>query len=543
MSCGSDTITENNDSTPSESTSQLPDKTGMTLKGKVTCNNSGVKGVVVSDGFELTTTDEDGVYYLASEKKNGYVFISLPSGYEVAYGRANEPEFYKYTTKDATESEQLDFSLTKVDNTNYKLMVMTDFHLANRNDDLSQYADFVKDVNASISSESADGTKVYGLTLGDLTWDLYWYRNDFGLSDFMDEIEKVKCPVFNTMGNHDNDPYVADDWNAEKPYKQKVCPSYYSFNLGNIHYVVLDNIKYLNDGASIGTEGDRNYEGVIVADQMEWLKKDLATVTDKKTPLVVAMHINLYKTPGMSNGEQTNVIGLSNGEELEALLADFETVHILTGHTHVHFTVEEDNIMEHNLGAVCATWWWTGKQGYAGNYTCKDGTPGGYAVWDVKGDDMQWYYKGTGKERDYQFRAYDLNETYITAARYAPNSTDEKLAPYVGPYGTKRSDNKVLINVWGYDEKWKIEVTENGTQLPVTRVSGMDPLHIISYEAIRLNKTGQVTSSFLTGKTAHLFEVTASSATSTLEIKVTDRFGEVYQQTMERPKELSCDME
>ena len=67
----------------------------------------------------------------------------------------------------------------------------------------------------------------------------------------------------------------------------------------------------------------------------------------------------------------------------------------------------------------------------------------------------------------------------------------------------------------------------------------MDPLHIISYETQRLNVNAEPTDSFVTGTTAHLFKVKASSATSTLEIKVTDRFGNVYTENMARPKEFT----
>jgi hypothetical protein len=61
----------------------IPDKAGMTVKGVVYCNGVGVAGVEVSDGIEVTTTDANGLYYLPSKKKYGYVFISVPGGYEV----------------------------------------------------------------------------------------------------------------------------------------------------------------------------------------------------------------------------------------------------------------------------------------------------------------------------------------------------------------------------------------------------------------------------------------------------------------------------
>ena len=53
---------------------------GSTVYGRVTCNGKGIKDVVVSDGFEVVTTDSDGVYQIKSEKKLGYVFVSVPSG-------------------------------------------------------------------------------------------------------------------------------------------------------------------------------------------------------------------------------------------------------------------------------------------------------------------------------------------------------------------------------------------------------------------------------------------------------------------------------
>ncbi len=43
-----------------------------------------IAGVVVSDGVETVQTDNNGVYQLKSEKESGYVFISVPGGYECA---------------------------------------------------------------------------------------------------------------------------------------------------------------------------------------------------------------------------------------------------------------------------------------------------------------------------------------------------------------------------------------------------------------------------------------------------------------------------
>ena len=155
---------------------------------------------------------------------------------------------------------------------------------------------------------------------------------------------------------------------------------------------------------------------------------------------------------------------------------------------------------------------------------------------------MQWLYKGIGHGEDYQFRTYDLNTIHITAAEFAPNSTDEALAEYAGPYANQNANNEVLINLWGYESQWLIEVKENGLTLNVTRISAKDPLHIISYDALRLNAGATPTGAFATNDTPHLFKVTASAPDTTLEIKVTDSFGNVFTESMVRPKAFSLSM-
>lgn len=517
----------------------VPDKPGMTVKGVVYSDGEGVPGVVVSDGVEVTVTDSQGIYYLPSAKQNGFVFISLPGNYEVA-ASDNIPQFFKRLAGGSTV-EQHDFSLVQTDNNNHVVLAMADWHLANRNDDLTQFSNgFLPDVNATIAAYTSAGKKVYGVPLGDMTWDAYWYENNFRLDKYLVEMKKINCPMFNVMGNHDNDPYIQGDIPPEKPFRDLIGPTYYSFNLGQVHYVVLDNIQYINTGGAQGVIGERNYNDYVVASQTSWLAKDLAAITDKSTPLVIFIHAQMYGNPTLdAGGQQVNNIVLNNGSTILSLVQDFDEVHFVSGHTHINFTVESGSVMEHNTAAVSATWWWTGKTGYANNHICKDGSPGGYGVWEISGKDLKWYYKSTGKPATYQFRSYDLNKVVITAAAFAPNSTDAALAEYAGSYATPNAVNDVLINVWGYDPAWTVEVTEGGAPLTVERVSVKDPLHIISYEAKRLNVGATPTSSFVTGNTAHMFRVRASSASSTLEIKVTDRFGRVYTETMTRPKDFT----
>lgn len=532
---------------------EAPERQGYSLRGVVSCNFKGLEGVVVSDGVDVTTTDADGLYYLNSTKPFGYVFISTPSGYEPATATGtNTPANFQHLTAAAQSPEEHNFELTAAAQNSYVLVTMADMHLANRNNDISQYEKgFLKDVNDLIKSYEAQGKKVYGLTLGDQSWDQYWYANSYAIPEAMKEVYKVKCPTYNVIGNHDNDPYVADNFGAQAKWNALVCPNYYSFNLGHVHYIVLDNIYYKNVGASQGVIGTREYTGTIDAVQLEWLRRDLATITDKTRPVAVCMHAALFTHPYLNSaGSIVQNVGLTSGADLIAALDGFTDVKVITGHSHLNARGSHGtNITEYNTAAVCATWWWTGKNNYAGNHICRDGAPGGYGVWEVSGNEMTQYYKSIGYDRNYQFRTTDLNQVHITLDKYAPNCTDPsivaKFNTYAQGYQNVNDRNEVLINVFNWGPGWKVNVTENGKQLTAKQVTDRDPLHIISYEMMRLNQGGTTvpTDGFVTNTSVKIFKVTASSPTSTLEITVTDHFGNVYTQTMERPKAFNYTMQ
>lgn len=523
----------------------IPDKEGMTVKGVVYAAGVGLADVVVSDGFAVTKTDANGVYHLPSDKKSKYVFVSIPADYEVSVDKSL-PLFFVRLTRAEQIVEIADFELTPVNNDNHVVMILGDMHLANRNQDVSQFqSGFLTDVNRSILNYKNAGKKVYALTLGDMSWETYWEQNKFALPEYLREMNKINAPVFNTTGNHDNNPAVVGDWESGGRFREVIGPSYYSFNIGKVHYVVLDNIEYLNNPV-----GTRNYNTTVVADQMDWLRKDLAMIADKSTPVVIAMHAHLFTNPSLSGQNETRSTRLTNAQELIDVLNAFSNVHVYSGHTHLNYNARySPSLMEHNIGVVCATWWWTGA--LADNHICKDGTPGGYVIWEANGRDLRWTYKSIGQEEDYQFRAYDLNKVHITQAEHAPshNPNHNNYANIANPwndyildYRNPNLNNQVLINVWNYDTQWTVEVTENGTPLTVTRVRVRDPLHIISYNAKRLNQNAVPTADFMTTLSAHLFRVTASSPTSTLVIKVTDCFGRVYTESMVRPKELGYKM-
>lgn len=518
---------------------------GTTVYGIVSSAGVGVENVVVSDGAEVTVTNEKGIYQLKSAKKWGYVFISVPSGYEVP-SVGVLPQFHRALKNSADVVERADFKLEKVDGQDsYKIFMLGDMHLANRTGDLGQFAQFTSDLTDYMTRHK--GEKMYALTLGDMTWDLYWYSNSYYFPQYLNTVNsQIKnLQIFHTMGNHDNDFQTRSDYDAAVKYVDQICPTYYSFNIGKVHYVVMDDI----DCSSYDGSTSRNYVKSLSAEQLDWLAKDLSYVA-KTTPVVVAMHVQVFypTTSGFKiDHDPVNTLRLFD-------ILDGYTVRFVTGHTHKLFNVTPDapivdghNFREYNSGSVCASWWWSGNL-TPGIHIGTDGTPGGYGIWDVTGTDFQCLYKSTGWPEEYQFRSYDLNNVHFSMADVPLMPSDISASvknaymQYVNAY-PQNNDNEVLINIWNWNSDWTLSVVdENRKTLPYTEVWAYDPLHIAALSVKRFNNAGlKSTPSFITDKFTHFFKVKADDADTDLVITVKDEFGNEWTENMQRPKAFSTD--
>lgn len=521
----------------------VPDKEGATIKGVVYCAGEAVKGVRVSDGIITSTTDNEGRYWLNSEKYHGYVFIVTPSGYEPMSPNKAAPSFWSTLTLASQVCEQHNFELQKRANDKHVIIAGTDIHMAKTkmNDEQNKFKNgFMVDAPTLIQDYGT--TPSYALILGDMSFDLYWYAHDFNIFDYKNMVTSFPVPMFHVMGNHDNDPYIPNDFGAEAIYKKAIGPTYYSMNLGKVHYIVLDNNVYINTGASQGTIGDRSIQKYVEEKQLNWLKEDLASITDKSMPIIVGLHCYTHVNNVSGFGNVSAFSPTSKRDEFMACFDGFANIHFLTGHGHFNANmILSPNIIEHNTAAVCETWWWASR--LSGIPICKDGSPAGYGVYEIDGTDIKWYYKGIGKDKKYQFRTYDMN---IVKPVFEKAENKEILAKFSGRGNGNDYEgigsNVVLLNIWNYDPLWKISVKEEGVsgELTCTRTLLRDPLHTISYELPRWNTVDQtISNDFASNVSSHMFTIQTNSPTSTIYIEVTDRFGNVYKETMTRPKELS----
>ena len=516
------------------------------ITGRVTCGGHGIAGVAVSDGITVTTTDAGGYYSMTSGKMNGYVFVTVPRGYEPACRDGFDPQFWQLLNHpDSTVAEVHDFALNRVDNDNYTLIVGADTHLARRLGDRKAYKrGFIARLKQEKKQAQARGERIYSILLGDLTWDAFWYSNNYNLASFMADQRDMgyPMPLFPVIGNHDNDgavpPSEGTDLLASKPWRTIVCPNYYSFDLGRVHYVVLDDIYYKNDDLPgrrrTGIAGARNYEALVTDYQLKWLRQDLALV-DKSTPVIVCQHIPAWHF----DHNRQPVATIKNIDALATCFKGFKRVHVLTGHTHVNrnvhpaaFKTDTTSMWEHNIAAVCATWWWTGQ--LSGREMCTDGSPAGYSKWTIAGDSLQWQYASIQDESNPQCSLWDMNQVN----RFMHSDSDvlamKALSAKV-PNWDNWEPNTVLVNVYACDDDWSIEATEDGRLLPVTPVRSAAPGHFLAYALPYFKKHHKVPGDNMGLPTFHIFKVQAATPDHEVSITVRDSFGRVYRRTLARP--------
>ena len=462
------------------------DLSTIKLKGVVASDGKGIEGVAVTDGINVTSTDTRGRYELLSNGTSEFVYISVPRGYSFMHTKGIT-EFYKRIDR-KSDSFKADFEVKRltVDDAHHCFIVWADPQIQDREDAKLLNTQSAPDTLALINSYGKD-MLFHGIGCGDLVWDKFEL-----FPDYKQAIEKTGIPFFQVIGNHDMDLDARTDDYSSTTFKSHFGPSYYSFNRGEIHYVVLDDVFFL--GSS------KKYIGYIPEQQYAWLEQDLATIKPDST-VVVSLHIPVNTGAMRRNGLKEEPIGgvVSNRKELYRMLKPFKA-HIMSGHTHFNEKVfEGDNIIEHVHGTVCGAWW-TGP-------ICYDGTPNGYGVYEVNGNEIKWFHKAVGHDKNYQMRIYPIG-------------------------AVKEKSEEFAVNIWNWDPSWKVEWFEDDTykgELP--HEVSFDPLSIALHAGLdNPSKRGWVDPVL----TDHMFFGKPSPSAQKIIVQATDRFKNVYRSEVSR---------
>ncbi len=461
-----------------------PVSDGSNVFGRITTpDGQAVPGVVVSDGFQCVTTDGFGYYSMVSDLDRAkFVYISLPAYYKVPH-MEGVPSIFRRIARHE-KAVMADFVLTPAEKTDkYTVMMVADPQMRPYGVDGSAetYRDSVApDIAETCASIGGD---CYMINLGDLVYN-YMHAYD----DYMDITAQIDVPVFNVIGNHDYDQTTMFDSSLGTMFFETYAgPVNYSFNIGKIHYVVVNDIIYNRTDTKI------TYRAGLEDSTLRWLEDDLKYIPDSST-IVLCAHSQMFKKK--TSHSSRNV----NHENYLKLLRKYRQVYSWAGHNHENysFNYEGKGFDRDNIYCVLVARA-TGSL-RLNKYLGQDGTPQGYMVMDVDGEDISWYYKSVGRGKDYQMKVY------------SPMKADGL---------------NVTANIWNYGDGWsKAEWWENGVKVcDMEQFEGLDP----DYEALFATVTNEKAKSYCKPlPSPNMFRAKPSDNCSGGEVRVTDNFGNIY---------------
>lgn len=337
---------------------------------------TGLPDILVSNGLTIAVTDETGSYLLPRE--GHFVFITTPSDY------ISTTPWYKNLLEDNLHFG-LSFAPDK-DSKQFTFVQITDIHLDAIEEHRSFFEKAIREINKiNPAFVIATGDLVLEAERVTISQAKEWYDIYSGL------ISTFNIPVFNMVGNHDvvgihykKDVSTEPGYNKEM-YRDYFGPTYYSFDWGSYHCIVLDPNEFL--------DGNQFYR--IPDYQVEWLRKDLSYRQGK--PLLVFFH-----EPTITWEDRTEVLNLLNQH----------TTKMFSGHWHMDILIDSQGIPEQVTGALCGEWW---------RGDCMDGSPCGYRLIQIDEKNIFSFYKGVGIERQINITSPEpliYGETIVTAQVY-----------------------------------------------------------------------------------------------------------------------------
>lgn len=411
---------------------------------RVDGGEAGIPGVSVSNGLDVVETDAEGRYALPA-RGDFTAFVTQPAGWQVPVDEQNFAQFsYNHYPEGSPDlkfgglpptgstPKAVNFPLARSQATadpKQSCPIASDTQTYDKEE-----VEFARQGATADLVARNDYAGCGILLLGDNVGD------DLSLNpDLRSLYAEANGPVRAIPGNHDMDFDAAGPEHSVDTYRRDFGAPYYSYDVGETHFVGLFNIVYNGSDEDGGNGG---YTEEITDAQLEWLRNDLAGV-DRDTPIVVAAHAPIVS--------YTNVI-TDNATELYKILADYPNAMTIGGHTHtLENLVAGDRREEwaaagipelsHDqivAGAVSGSWY-SGElnsNGVPFSYT-SDGAEPGVLTLEFDGTERSEYYTVRGESRDKQILTGINSPTWRDWAAQAQQwQDDDKAGEGPGPMET-----------------------------------------------------------------------------------------------------------
>lgn len=285
-------------------TATLPCTAQFTGKVFIDNNQSGkfddgdftLSKVAVTDGKNVVLTNGDGTFTLPGYEKSRFITITTPAGYQAK----------KYFIPITEQTDNYDFILYS-DNTSaspdHTFLHITDTEV------MGGVGRWSTDLYRYVINEKPS----FIIHTGDIC-----YEPGLSMHQAVVNTQNMGCPVYYTIGNHD---LVRGEY-GEELFESIYGPVCYSFDVGNIHYVVTP-IK--------GGDQTPSYTRKEIYD---WLINDLSMLKEGQS--VILFNHDIFTT------ESPFVYDAGKGHKLD--LTQYNTLAQVYGHWHYNYVRKQGKV-------------------------------------------------------------------------------------------------------------------------------------------------------------------------------------------------------
>ncbi len=410
--------------------------------------DSGMAGVLVSNGLDVVVTDADGRYELPLRPDMDLTVVQ-PAGWRVPVDANRVPQFFHVYKEGGTPErlrfgglpdpgsppQRIDFPLLPANHDDAFRCAAVGDPQTYSNDELG----FFRNSTVLDLIDEAPDCVIY---LGDVVGD------DLNLLDRLLELgAAIDAPQWLVFGNHDMDFDASHPDHAADSWRHRAMPPWYAFEMGQVTFIALNNLVY-PCGEVDARRPDRDfclddqprYNGRVSDVQMQWLENLLKHLPDDRL-IVLLHHVPLVSFSDADRPQHLT----DNAADIHGLMEGRPALS-LAGHTHTlenhdpgqWFDGWREHVdvgplpFRHIIAGAASGAWWLGDLDIEGIPMAlqRMGAPKGVLMLDFDGTDYRERYRGarmdSARGQWLSFNTPAFRTWYQALAEWMDKSADER---------------------------------------------------------------------------------------------------------------------